>query len=197
MRTITSRIAMIVAGMYLIVVAGCGGSGGSGTAASGVGTTAIHPITNATISYYVSNSSISPLVGLQFNVYLPTGVTVATDQGTKNVKATSLIAGSALSGQPILGTYSSPILKLVISPTTAAQLQNGFSAGEILKVNYALATETNFTLDTFKAANNSTPIPKNNLVGYSYNLTTKKLADITSSLTPSFTVAFSSYSGSK
>jgi hypothetical protein len=191
MHTINNRIMMFAIGMYLIMTAGCGGGGSATTTATA---TAIQQPTSATISYYFSNSSISPLVGLQFNVYLPAGVTVATDQGTKNVTATSLIPGSALSGQLIQGTYSSPILKVAI---TTNPIPMGKT--EILKLNCGLASGKNYTLDTFKAVNNSMPIPQSNLVGYSYNLAAQPagLVDITSSLTPSFTVAFSSYSASR
>jgi hypothetical protein len=187
---ITNNAGKILAGCCLLLASGCGGGGGTG-AGAGAGAATQSP--TATVTCYVSNKSTSQLVGLQFNAYLPSGVSVDTDINTKNVMTSKLVAGKALSGQTILGTYSSPILKVAISPKDATSLQNGFPQGEILKVICRLASSTGVTLDTFRAVNNSNPIPKDTLTGYAYNLSTKELLNITTSLS----VVFANYSVSK
>jgi hypothetical protein len=198
MRDTFENIGKLIAGCCLIVAAGCGGGGGSSaTSTSSTTSTSSASSTTATISYYISSTSISRLVGLQFNAYLPAGISVDTDTNTKNVKIANLVAGSALSGQTILGTYSSPILKVIIAPKDSTTLQNGFATGEILKVICTPTTVTGFTLETFKAVNNSNPIPMNSLVGFAYNLSAQKEENISVSLTPSISVAFTTYSSNK
>lgn len=185
---ISKNIVRVMVGLALFTAVGCGGGGGGGASTPASTQTP----TSTVVSYSVANTSGSSIVGLQFSTYLPAGVTVATDSGTNNVKATNLVAGSALSGlqMTLFGTYSAPIrkLKLGIMASDKTALQSGVSGGELLRVNCTVDAGKVLTLDSFKAANNNAPITE--LFGYSYNQTTKNDINISSALTPSLSVVF-------
>jgi len=152
------KIALI--GLASLALSGCGSSSSGPTPDSYV-----FPAGKATLAFSAISTATLPasISGIDFDITLPPGITVATAGGASGaIETASVQPGAGLSGTNLaFGSYSTSTGKTRLSMATTS---GSYRAGEFLRLACTIAPGTAITLGSLKAMN--TPVTIVKAVGY-------------------------------
>lgn len=152
------RFALI--GAASMALSGCGG-GSSDPATDSY----MFPAGKATLAFSAISTATLPtsISGIDFDITLPQGMTVATAGGVSGqIETASVQPGAALNGTNLaFGSYSVSTGKARLSMATTS---SSYRAGEFLRLACTVAPSANITLGNLKALNNPVTVVK--AVGY-------------------------------
>lgn len=160
-------LRVIMSGLVLAVLNGCGGGGNGGDGGVGkpITDSYVFPAGKATLVFSAMSTAklAASVSGIDFTITLPQGMSVATTGGLSGpIESSWVTPGSSLSGTNLaFGSYSASSGKTRLGMATTS---NSYRSGEFLRLVCTVAPNTSITLGNLKAQNSPVMVLK--AVGY-------------------------------